>query len=390
MKKIVVINSGNHGSVGNVIWGISRVGENSGYKTYVFCPPGGMQTKGLDNQFIGTVIERRVSDFINNISGRQGSLNYFGTADLIRKIKQINPDIIHLHNLHSNYINLKRFFDFLIESQTPVVWTLHDCWAFTGNCPHYVVKHCDKWKTKCTKCDYKGYPKGLKDIGDVLFENKKKMFCQINCKAIVTPSKWLESEVKESFLKQYPVHVINNGIDLEVFKPCNSNFRERYGIEDKFIVLSVAFGWGYKKGLDRLKWISTKLGNKFQMVIVGADEKTIGIPGSICIPRTNNKAELAEIYGASDVLLNPTREDTFPTVNMEALACGTPVLSYGACGSAEAFDETCGVVVNDNDVLYVLKKLSDENFDRKKCIDRAQLFNAYECYAKYVNLYETL
>lgn len=387
-KKIVVINSGNHGSVGNVIWGIAESSKKKNYQTYVFCPPGRMQKKGMDNIFIGTVLERRMSDFINKITGHQGGLNYLATYKLIKKIKRINPDIIHLHNLHSNYVNLKMLFSYLSKSNIPIIWTLHDCWPFTGNCPHYVIEECDKWQNKCTKCKYRGYPKGIRDIGDKLYDEKKRYFNSLAQLTIVTPSKWLASQVKNSFLNKNEIKVINNGIDLNIFKRRESSFREKYGIDAKFIVLSVAFSWGFKKGLDRIRKIASQLDSDFIFVIVGAEQEVINITNSICISRTNNPIELAEIYSASDVFLNTTREDTFPTVNMEALACGLPVLSYGACGSGEVIDETCGAIVSDNNVIKILNELREHNFSKEACANKALEYDKEAKFLEYVKLYD--
>lgn len=252
---IVQINGSNLGSTGNVVFGIADVARKRGHFVYIFSPPGHTQKKGIyGNYFIGTVLERRICDFINDCTGMQGSLNYIGTLNMIRKIKELNPDIIHLHNLHGNYLNLKLLFNFLSEYKGKVFWTLHDCWAFTGNCPHFSMLKCEKWKTKCTKCNYKGYPKGKGfDCTEWLFKKKKEMFTSVHDMTIIAPSQWLADLVKMSFLSQYPVRVINNGINLEIFKPVSSNFRERHGIQgggihysDGSILLGYTEGFGYR------------------------------------------------------------------------------------------------------------------------------------------------
>ena len=388
--KIAVINSGNHGSIGNIIWGIAEKAKERNHQTFVFCPSGKMQIPDLDNEYIGTIIERRLSDLVNTYTGYQGKFNYWGTNSLIKKLKEISPDIVHLHNLHNNYVNIKMLFDYLVASNIEVVWTLHDCWAFTGNCPHFTVMQCEKWKSHCTKCEYRGYPKGKIDRGYNLFEKKKQLFTSINNMTIVTPSKWLAELVQESFLGKYSIKIINNGIDLRLFRPVENDFRQRYQLENKFIILTVAFSWGYRKGLDRIQRLSKVLDDKFQLVIVGTKQETHGINNAICIQRTYNQEELIRIYSAADVFLNPTREDTFPTVNMEALACGLPVLSYGACGSAEAFDDTCGCIVNDDDIVRQLNIIRINNFEKNNCILRASDFDKNKKFMEYIELYEQI
>lgn len=387
--KLVEIGSCNHGSVGNIMLGIAEVARENGFEAYTFSAPGRTQIKGVKGcYFIGSILERRLSDFINDYTGYQGALNYFGTMKLIHQLNKIKPDIIQLHNLHSNYINLNMLFEYLRQFDGKIFWTLHDCWAFTGNCPHFTYVECEKWKTACSVCSYVGYPKPKRDIGHILFQNKKNTFTSLKKMTIITPSKWLADLTRESFLNIYPVSVINNGIDLSLFKPRKSNFREKHNIEHKFVILAVAFNWNERKGRDRIQKIAHRLDrDKFQFVIVGGTKADIKVENSIYIPKTFNQIELAEIYTAADVLLNPTREDTFPTVNIEALACGTPVLSYGACGSAEAFDESCGAVVDDNNVIQKLEVLFANNYSSEACVRRAKIFDKRKCFAKYLDLY---
>ena len=207
---------------------------------------------------------------------------------------------------------------------------------------------------------------------------------------IVTPSKWLSGLVNRSYLNKYPIKVINNGIDLEVFQPCNSDFREKYGLKDKFIILGVALSWGMSKGQDRFEKIAEKLDERFQIILVGIKRQDVNSNRIICIAKTDSQKQLAEIYTAADVFLNPTREDNFPTVNIEALACGTPVLSYGAGGSAEAFDEKSGMIVSDDTVVESLEKLYKENFEEEDCIMQGEKFNQNMKFKEYIKLYQNL
>ena len=276
-----------------------------------------------------------------------------------------------------------------------VVWTLHDCWAMTGQCPHFAMIKCDKWKTGCHHCpQYRQYPQSYVDRTKTMWKFKKKWFTGVRNMTIVTPSHWLAELVKESFLKEYPVRVIHNGIDLSVFRPTESDFREKYHCENKHLVLGVAFDWGQRKGLDVFIELARRLGSDYKIVLVGTDEKVEQVlpDNIISIRRTQNQKELAEIYSVSDVFVNPTREDTFPTVNLEALACGTPVVTFRTGGSPECIDENCGCVVETNNVDILEQEIrricNEKPFSEAACIRRAAGFDMRDRFEEYVRLYE--
>ena len=254
---------------------------------------------------IGTFNSRRVNVALARITGFNGCFAWFETYKLLKKIDEFKPDIIHLHNLHDSYINLPMLFSYIKKHNVPTVWTLHDCWAFTGQCPHFTMVKCDKWKAGCYGCpQYKEYPASLYDNTKKMWQLKKKWFTGVKNMTIVTPSEWLAGLARESYLKQYPIEVINNGIDLNVFKPTHSNFRKQYGIPgDKYIVLGVSFAWGYRKGLDCFVEMAEKLGEQYQIVLVGTDDEIDkNLPHNIIsIHRTQNQKELAEIYSAADI-----------------------------------------------------------------------------------------
>lgn len=319
-----------------------------------------------------------------------------GTAKLISKLKGIKPNIVHLHNLHNCYINLPMLFDYIKKSKINVVWTLHDCWGFTGLCSHFTILNCIKWKTGCFECpNKKGYPPAAFDKTKTMWKLKRKWFTGVENMTIVTPSKWLADLVKQSYLKDYPVKVINNGIDLDIFKPTQSNFREKHNLKDKFIVLGVAFGWGKRKGLDVFVELSKRLdSNKYQIVLVGTDNNIDAqLPSNIIsIHRTQNQVELAEIYTAADVFANPTREENYPTVNMESIACGTPVLTFRTGGSPESLDENTGLVINCNDIDAMEKEIiricETKPYSVEDCLKRAKRFDMNDKYKEYIELYE--
>lgn len=304
------------------------------------------------------------------------------TKKLVRWIKEYDPDVIHLHNIHGYYLNVKILFDYLKTSGKKVIWTLHDCWAFTGHCTHFQVPHCDKWRTECEKCiRVKDYPKALISHAKRNYKRKKQTFCGVPNLTIVTPSKWLSGLVEQSFLSEYQTVVINNGIDLSVFKPTESDFRERFGLTDKKIILGVASVWEKRKGFNDFLELAKLIDDSYRIVLVGVNDKQLKmLPSSVIgIKRTNNVKELAEIYTAADVLFNPTYEDNYPTVNLEAQACGTPVITYPTGGSVESVPSEN--VVNSVNEFYELLRSS------KELVIAKTSFSKQEKYSDYLNLY---
>ena len=316
-----------------------------------------------------------------------GSKN--ATLKFLEWVREFAPDIIHLHNLHGYYINVELLFKFLKEYKKPVIWTLHDCWAFTGHCAHFDLCKCYKWKTECNKCPQKKeYPASIfLDNSRKNYRNKKKAFQGVDNMVIVTPSNWLAGLVKESFLQEYETRVINNGIDLAMFKPTEGEFREKYKLENIIIILGVASAWGVRKGLVDFIELRKLLDRRYEIVLVGVSEedKNILPNGMLGITRTDSVRELAEIYTTADIFLNLTYEDTYPTVNLEAQACGTPVITYRTGGSVESVP--IEQVANQGDlngladliVKYEGKKTSIQGFYDKNV--------AFE---KYIELYEEI
>lgn len=269
-----------------------------------------------------------------------GPCSYFATRKFLKWAEGWMPDVVWLHNIHGYYLNYPLLFRWIKRHpELEVRWTLHDCWAFTGHCSHFLLTSCSRWEKGCWGCPEKReYPKSW------LFSNakrnwllKKRMFCGVKNMTLITPSKWLADLTRKSFLREYPVQVVPNTIDGEVFKPTVSNFRHRYGLEDKKIVLGVACPWDKRKGLDDFLRLRALLPSDIVLVLVGLSTRQIArLPkGIVGIGRTNSKRELAEIYSAADWFFNPTREDNYPTVNIEAIACGCRVVTYDTGGAAE-------------------------------------------------------
>lgn len=320
------------------------------------------------------------------------------TKAFIAKIRALNPDVIHLHNLHGYYLHIGLLFDFLKQVNKPVVWTLHDCWAFTGHCAHFDFIGCDRWKRACYDCPLKTeYPKSLfLDRSRRNYQQKKELFKGVDELTIVTPSKWLGELVQESFLQEYPVALIHNGIDLKVFQPTPSIFRRRYTLEGQCILLGVASIWSERKGYGYFLDLAKHLRPDEKIVLVGVSEQQVKQlpPGIVGIAKTNSTAELAEIYSAADLFINPTLEDNFPTTNLEALACGTPVVTFNSGGSPECVDAGCGLVVERGDLpglvaaIATLRKNGKESYSAQ-CQQRAQdHFDKDARFAEYVALYE--
>lgn len=394
---IVAINAYNHGSTGKVMQGIANEMRDVGNIYYVACPNAQSMRPYADENtiYIGTRLTRNLHVFLAKLTGLHGFFSLFDTWIFLKKLKRIKPDVIHLHNLHGDYINIPLLFRFIKKNNVKVIWTMHDCWHFTGHCPHFLMAKCDKWKTGCNRCRlYRDYPSSLFDMSKIMWKWKKKCFNDVENLLIVTPSKWLSDMVKQSFLKEYSVKVINNGINIKKFKPTESNFRNEYGLNDEYIILGVSFLWSDKKGLDIFLKMANLLDERFKIVLVGTNEqidemlpKTI-----ISIHRTENLCELAKIYTEADVFLNPTREDTFPTVNLEALACGTPVVTFNIGGSGECITEKCGYSVPANDIDALIKRVIEvcekHPFTKNDCIERAANYELKQKYQEYLNLYE--
>ena len=260
--KVLQINSCNFGSTGGIMLGIAKVGKNSGNDMYTaFAKSRSNSKKHLESSIeIGGIISRNLHLILSKLTGYNGCFSVIATWHFLKKVKKLQPDIIHLHNLHNCYINLGMLLSYIKKHNIKTVWTLHDCWAFTGQCPHFTIAKCDKWKSHCRECgQYKCYPSSMVDRTKIMYKLKKKWFTGVKNMTIVTPSKWLADLVGQSFLKEYDVKVINNGINLQVFKPTKSNFREKYDLENKHIILGVAMYWTKRKGMDVFLKLAEKL-----------------------------------------------------------------------------------------------------------------------------------
>ncbi len=382
--KVLMINSVcGVGSTGRICTDIADMLLSQGHECKIAYGRGEVPEKYRDISVrIGSTFKVYCNVLKSRLFDNEGFNAVGATKKLVRWIKEYDPDVIHLHNIHGYYLNVKILFDYLKTSGKKIIWTLHDCWAFTGHCTHFQVPHCDKWRTECEKCiRVKDYPKALISHAKRNYKRKKQTFCGVPNLTIVTPSKWLAGVVEQSFLSEYQTVVINNGIDLSVFKPTESDFRERFGLTDKKIILGVASVWEKRKGFNDFLELAKLIDDSYRIVLVGVNDKQLKmLPSSVIgIKRTNNVKELAEIYTAADVLFNPTYEDNYPTVNLEAQACGTPVITYPTGGSVESVPSE-NVVKSKDIFLEKIKAIRD--------LDLFFAFNKISAVKNYLVVYE--
>lgn len=341
------------------------------------------------------VLETRLFD-------RNGLASKMGTANLIKQIDRIKPDIIHLHNIHGYYLNYPLLFNYLAKNPIPLVWTLHDCWSFTGHCAYFTYANCEKWKQECNNCpQLDKYPSSwFTDRSHKNYVDKMHFFSSIKNVTLVPVSYWLSGLLEDSFLRQYPKTVIHNGINIEIFNIQNNRFEmhEKLCIEKHFVVLGVASIWEDRKGINDFLELRKLLSDDYLIVLIGLNLKQIAnLPkGIVGIARTNSTQELANYYSLADVYVNPTWEDNFPTTNLEALACGTPIVTYNTGGSIEAIDGNTGFIIDTGDVagLASVIKVIRENGKMsylQACRNRAvTLFDKNHCYKEYIRLYNKI
>ena len=334
---------------------------------------------------------------------RHGLASERDTKDFIRVIDEIDPDIIHIHNIHGYFLNYKILFDYLARRNKPVVWTVHDCWLYTGHCYYYTFAGCSKWKIHCSRCPQKKkFPASyLFDRSSKNFEDKRKAFTSIQASNmfVVPVSEWIMGEMRDSFLKNANFALIHNGIDTNVFNIYDGeDIKKKYGIEGKRLILGVASIWSREKGLFDFLELSRIIGSDEVIVLVGVDDRTKSkLPGNIIgIRRTENIQALAELYSAAEVFVNPTWQDNYPTVNMEAIACGTPVVAYDVGGATEVITEETGRAVSAGDIEGLYKAIKEieakgKAFYAPRCRDFAEVnFRKEDRYADYIRLYDDI
>ena len=344
---------------------------------------------------------------LSRIFDCQGLLSKHSTIQLIKKIRLVNPDIIHLHNLHGYYLNYPMLFSFLKQFGKPVVWTLHDCWAFTGHCVHFTDAACFKWKTGCYDCPKKkAYPSSFVfDRSKLNYKDKILAYGDMHNLTIVPVSHWLGEMAHMSILRQHRIKVIQNGIDIEMFSPrkkLESHVRGKYGLKNKFIVIGVATGWSEEVGLSSFFHLRQRLPiDKYAIIMVGCTPEIMAkIPsGIVGIPRTNSIDELAALYSTADILFNGSYQETFGLVTAESLSCGTPVIVYNSTACPEIVTKDTGYIAEPKNLDQVLNFIiassemskKERSIMSEKCRSYAvEHFDRREKYKEYLNIYEEL
>lgn len=406
MKTLLQINVvANSGSTGKIAEDIGRLVMSKGWRSVIAY---GRWANPSQNELIriGSDFGNKEHAIESRLFDNHGLASRSTTKNFIRQVDAINPDVIHLHNIHGYYINYPQLFQYLTEHNIPVVWTLHDCWPFTGHCVYFDVVNCGRWKTEChPPCPAKrDYPASI--LADGARRNwnlKRQSFTSVRNMTMVPVSEWLSDLLENSFLGNYPVEVIHNGINIDVFHPVerSEDLLERYAIQHKHIILGVSNMWEERKGLKDFIKLRGLLSDDWIIVLVGVNEKQrSNLPdGIVGISRTENQQELVGLYSSADIFLNLTYEDNYPTTNLEAMACGTPVITYETGGSPEAVTPETGWVVeqgNITEVASIINDLSSVSVEkvslrRKICRMHAeQFFDKEKCFEQYLALYERI
>lgn len=389
----------NWGSTGHIAEDIGQMVLSKGWKSYIAY---GRNERPSQSQLIrvGTTRDMLWHGLQTRLLDRQGLASVRATRELLKQMDAIRPDIVHLHVIHGYYLNYPLLFRYLQQHRISVVWTMHDCWSFTGHCAHYTAKKCNRWQTGCRHCPQLGaYPKSWwADRSMKNWQEKKSAFASLERLTLVPVSNWLADELRQSFLGDKPIVCIHNGVDANVFSIKDSDVKQRLGIAEKKMLLGVASVWNKRKGLDDFCRLSEVLPSEYALVLVGLSEKQIErLPKSVIgLSRTENVQQLVELYSAADVFLNPTWEDTFPTTNLEALACGTPVITYRTGGSVEVITPNTGYVVEPGDMNGLLEKIklvSQRGKDVYRSLCRQYIldnFKKEDRYEEYFRLYERI
>ena len=403
MKKLLQINPVVRGntSTGKIMRELGELAMASGWESYIAYSRGrdGVPRHSSRLLPVGNKLDLALHWLATRLFDAHGLLSRRATAGLIRRIEEIDPDIVHIHNVHGYFLHYPSLCACLARRGKPVIWSTHDCWLFTGHCYHYSAAGCDRWQTGCHDCPQKhAFPASwLLDRSRRNWEDKRRALCSLPSFTLVAVSDWMRGELSRSFLKDVPCRVIHNGIDLEVFRPRETaGVRERYGIPEPFIVLAVASLWLPEKGIADLARLAGMLGPDERLVMVGRLPEGVRLPERVvCIPRTTDAAALAELYGTATLFVNPTSQDNYPTVNLEAIACGTPVATYRTGGSVESITDGTGFIVEQGDVdgllaaFRTVRERGKENWEQTCRAYALAHFSRADRFKDYIHLYES-
>lgn len=388
------------GSTGVIVKDIHQMCLNEGIESFVAYSSSNLPYSEIKNGYkIGNKFDKKLHAFLCRINGMQGYFSQISTNKLLGFIKKIKPDIVQLHNLHSNYINLNMLLKFLAKNNIKTIVTLHDCWFYTGGCFHYTAVGCDKWLKECGKCPKKNLdtPAFLFDRSAKILRDRKKYFGLIKDLTVVGVSEWITNEAVKTVFKGRKAVTIYNGIDTEFFKPTPSNFREKYNLEDKFIILGPASKWLSKVNQDVFKKFAEALKQDEILMLIGCTQQQIdNLPQKVLgIPFIKDKDELKKIYSFADVFINPTREESLSLINLEVQSCGTPVITFDNTGVKETVDGKCGFAVKNACPSSIIKSVEyirkNSGIYSARCRQRIKIeFDKNNNYKSFINLYEEL
>lgn len=404
MKKIKVLRittEVNRSSIGRTTEQIGKLVLNEGWESFIAW--GRADGNSASQKIrIGSKLSVYVHVLLTRLLDMHGYGSYFATKRFIKQVKKISPDIIHLHDIHGYYINHKVLFDYLKVAGIPVVWTHHDCWAFTGHCAHFAIVECEKWKTECCGCpQLKAYPTSYYDGSRRNYIRKKALFTSLDNIYHVGVSKWICDELKHSFFKNHTISFIYNGIDTNKFKPCSvegDSIRKKYGLGEGPLLIVVATAWSKNKGLEDYLGLRRILDEKYTILFVGypLDQIALLPKGISGIPRTESIEELATLYSTSSIVLNLSHAESFGKSTAEGLACGVPGIVYNCTASPELVDSETGIVVERGDLKGVVDAVEtimswDKQKTSEKCRQRAcELFSIGNNWPKYIELYKQI
>ena len=397
-------------STGRIMKEIGELASTNGWESHIAysrARDGVKEVKGSSVVPVGNKVDLLLHFLATRLFDAHGLASRLATKRFVRRVRKIDPDVVHIHNIHGYFLNYKILFNYLKESGKPVIWTVHDCWLFTGHCYYYSSVGCMRWKEGCHHCPQKkAFPRSLLfDRSKRNYSDKKDAFNSLGDKlTIVTVSEWLRDEMRSSFLSGCRFKVIHNGIDLDIFTNDgpSTSLRDRVtcDTDKKKIILGVASIWMKEKGLDDFKKLAERLDNDEVIVLVGkmSEQQRESLPGTIItLERTSDVHELASLYRSAIAFVNPTWQDNYPTVNMEATACGTPVITYRTGGSPESVvDGQTGFVVEQGDIEGILSAIRKiESTDREEWRERCRTlalkeFGKKDRYSDYITLYESL
>lgn len=392
--KIVQINAVcGFGSTGRIVDEISDFLTERGVENIILYGQG--TSDRANAKKIGTDTDHKCHALLSRITGRQGYFSKSATKRILKYIRDFAPDIIHLHNLHSNFINLPELMEYAINAKCAVVITLHDCWFFTGNCTYYSIAGCEKWKYGCGQCPQlkRGNKSWFFDRTKSMLRDKSGWYEKIDRLGVIGVSGWITGEAEHSVMKNaYKLATIYNWVDLDVFYPHKTDIRKRLNIKSKYIILGVSIAWTKEKGADDFNKLAGMLDEDFTIVLVGKAEAPMN-KRIYNIPRTNDINMLSDIYADADVFYNPTRRETFGKVTAEALACGTPVIAYNTTACTELVPADCGYIEQTGDIeavkrdIYKIingkteyqtncRRFAEDKFDKNKRLeDTLRLYN---------------